>query len=80
MSEATTSGIVAVNFLIADKYISAIQTLAQSPNQKIVIVPVELASLAGTVGGVGQIAASAFRDWASAETAPGARSARPPAT
>ena len=81
VSEATASGdIVAVNFLIADKYISAIQTLAQSPNQKIVIVPVELASLAGTIGGVGQIAASAFRDWASAETAPGARSARPPAT
>ena len=81
VSEATASGdIVAVNFLIADKYISAIQMLAQSPNQKIVIVPVELASLAATIGGVGQIAASAFQDWASGETAPGARSARPPAT
>src|SRR5271166_5227749 len=81
VSEATASGdIVAVNFLIADKYISAIQMLAQSPNQKIVIVPVELASLAATISGVGQIAASAFQDWASGETAPGARSARPPAT
>ena len=43
VSEATAAGdVVAVNFLIADKYISALRALAQSPNQKIVIVPMEL--------------------------------------
>src|SRR5271157_5626545 len=42
LSAATSSGdVVAVNFLIAEKYINALQTLAQSPNQKIVIVPME---------------------------------------
>ena len=81
ISEATASGdIVAVNFLIAEKYISAIQALAQSPNQKILIVPVELASLAGTIGGVSQIAASAFRDWAAGEPGPGASRAQAPGT
>ena len=61
MSEATAAGdVVAVNFLIAEKYINALHTLAQSPNQKIVIVPMELASLAGALGGISQIAASAL--------------------
>jgi len=60
VSEATSAGdVVAVNFLIAEKYIAALQALAQSPNQKLVIVPMELASLAGTLGGLSQIAASA---------------------
>ena len=50
----------AVNFLIAEKYIAALHALAQSPNQKLVIVPMELSSLAGTLGGLSQIAASAM--------------------
>ena len=61
LSEATSNGdVVAVNFLIAEKYIAALQTLAQSPNQKTVIVPIELASLAGVLAGLGQIAAGAL--------------------
>ncbi len=61
VSEATANGdVVAVNFLIAQKYIAALHALAQSPNQKLVIVPMELSSLAGTLGGLSQIAASAL--------------------
>jgi regulator of protease activity HflC (stomatin/prohibitin superfamily) len=61
VSEATVHGdVAALNYLIADKYVRAIQALAQSPNQKVFIVPLELASLAGTLGGISQIAASAF--------------------
>ena len=61
ISEATASGdVVAVNFLIAEKYIAALHAFAQSPNQKLVIVPMELSSLAGTLGGLSQIAASAM--------------------
>jgi regulator of protease activity HflC (stomatin/prohibitin superfamily) len=78
LSEATANGdVVAVNFLIAEKYIAVLQTLAQSPNQKVVIVPVELASLAGTIGGVSQIAARAFGEQAAAAPAPGARTRIP---
>ena len=61
VSEATAAGdVVAVNFLIADKYIAALQALAQSPNQKLVIVPMEFSSLAGVLGGLSQITAGAI--------------------
>src|SRR6202142_3289945 len=78
ISEATANGdIVAVNFLIAEKYIAALHALAQSPNQKLVIVPMELSSLAGTLGGLSQIAASAMGAEAVAAPRPPARP-RPP--
>ena len=78
ISEATTNGdVVAVNFLIAEKYIAALHALAQSPNQKLVIVPMELSSLAGTLGGLSQIAPSAMGAEAVAAPRPPARP-RPP--
>ncbi len=78
MSEATSNGdVVAVNFLIAEKYIAALHTLAQSPNQKTVIVPIELASLAGMLGGLSQIAAGALAELAAASGAPRVRSPAP---
>jgi hypothetical protein len=55
--------------------VRALQALAQAPNQRVFIVPMELASLAGTLGGISQIAAGAFGESAS-EAAVGAR--RPP--
>jgi regulator of protease activity HflC (stomatin/prohibitin superfamily) len=74
ISEATANGdVVAVNFLIAEKYIAALHALAQSPNQKLVIVPMELSSLAGTLGGLSQIAASAMGAEAVAAPRPPAR-------
>ena len=78
ISEATANGdVVAVNFLIAEKYIAALHALAQSPNQKLVIVPMELSSLAGTLGGLSQIAASAMGAETVAAPRPPARP-RPP--
>ena len=58
---------------IADKYVRAIAAFAQSPNQKMFIVPMELASLAGTLGGISQIAAGAFGETAAGEAALGGR-------
>ena len=61
VSEATAAGDpAAINYLVADKYVRALQAFAESPNQKVFIVPMELASLAGTLGGIGQIAAAAL--------------------
>src|SRR5271167_4373711 len=75
--EATAAGdVVAVNFLIAEKYIAALHALAQSPNQKLVIVPMELSSLAGTLGGLSQIAASALGGDAVASSGTLARAVR----
>jgi regulator of protease activity HflC (stomatin/prohibitin superfamily) len=76
VSEATAQGDpAAINYLIADKYVRAIQELALSPNQKVFIVPLELASLAGTLGGISQIAASAFGETGGSEAVLGGRRA-----
>lgn len=45
----------AVNYFVAQDYVKAFGELANSPNQKTVIVPAELSSLAATVGGLGAL-------------------------
>src|SRR5215203_297751 len=61
VSEAITKGdLAAANFIIAEKYIDAIRALASAPNQKVVIVPIEAAGLAGTLGGIAELTKSVF--------------------
>ncbi len=56
VSVAISKGDVnAVNYFIAQEYVKAFGELANSPNQKTVIVPAELSSLAATVGGIGAL-------------------------
>jgi len=56
VSNAIAKGDVnAINYFVAQEYVKAFEKLAQSPNQKTVIVPAELSSLAATVGGVGAL-------------------------
>jgi regulator of protease activity HflC (stomatin/prohibitin superfamily) len=63
VSEAITRGdVAAVNFLVAEKYVEAIRALATAPNQKVVIVPIEAAGLAGTLGGIAELTKSVFGD------------------
>ena len=42
----------AINYFVAQEYVQAFGKLADSPNQKTVIVPAELSALAATVGGL----------------------------
>ncbi|MBO1905178.1 SPFH/Band 7/PHB domain protein [Microvirga sp. 3-52] len=61
VSEAITKGdLAAANFIVAEKYIDAIRALASAPNQKVVIVPIEVAGLAGTLGGIAELTKSVF--------------------
>jgi regulator of protease activity HflC (stomatin/prohibitin superfamily) len=61
VSEAITKGdLAAANFIVAEKYIDAIRALASAPNQKVVIVPIEAAGLAGTLGGIAELTKSVF--------------------
>ncbi|HZH53659.1 MAG TPA: SPFH domain-containing protein [Microvirga sp.] len=61
VSEAISHGdLAAANFLVAEKYIDAIRSLATAPNQKVVIVPIEAAGLAGTLGGIAELTRSVF--------------------
>src|SRR5919107_1690936 len=63
VSEAIGRGdLAAANFLVAEKYVDAIRAIATAPNQKVVIVPIESASLAGTLGGIAEITKSVFGD------------------
>lgn len=56
VSTAIAKGDVnAVNYFVAQDYVKAFESLANSSNQKTVIVPAELSSLAATVGGIGAL-------------------------
>ena len=45
----------AINYFVAQKYVEAVREFASSPNAKTIFMPVELSSLVGTVGGVGEL-------------------------
>ena len=61
VSEAIASGSTqAINYFVAQKYTEALQTIGSAPNQKIVLMPMEAASLIGSLGGIGAIAKEVF--------------------
>ncbi|MDP4024608.1 SPFH domain-containing protein [Methylobacterium sp. NEAU 140] len=63
VSQAIAEGdIAAANFLVAEKYVDAVRALATAPNQRVVVVPIEAAGLAGTLGGIGAITRAVFGD------------------
>ncbi|PTM41188.1 SPFH domain-containing protein [Bosea sp. 124] len=63
ISEAIGKGdIQAANFLVAERYTDALKAIATAPNSKVVIVPIEAAALAGTVGGIAQLTRAVFGD------------------
>ncbi|MBI1407796.1 MAG: SPFH/Band 7/PHB domain protein [Caulobacter sp.] len=56
VSEAIARGDVnAINYFIAQKYVEAFSKLAESPQQRTVIVPADFASLTGSIAGVGEL-------------------------
>ncbi len=61
VSEAIGAGSVqAINYFVANNYIKALEAIAQSPNQKILMMPLEAASVIGAIGGISEIAREAF--------------------
>ncbi|HLK24585.1 MAG TPA: SPFH domain-containing protein [Caulobacteraceae bacterium] len=60
VSDAIEAGSMnALNYFIAQKYVDAFALLAQSNQQKTVIVPAELSSLVGSLAGIGALVQSA---------------------
>jgi regulator of protease activity HflC (stomatin/prohibitin superfamily) len=60
VSEAITKGSMgAVNYLVAEKYVKALDNLSRSPNQKVLLMPTEVAGLAGVLAGISEIAKGA---------------------
>jgi regulator of protease activity HflC (stomatin/prohibitin superfamily) len=69
VSEAIARGDVnAINYFIAQKYVEAFGKLAESPNQKTVIVPADFASLTGSIAGVGELLKTLSSDAGTAAT------------
>src|ERR1041385_1023775 len=61
VSDAVAQGDVAsLNYFVAQKYLEAFGKLAQSPNQKVLIIPVEASSVLGSLAGIGEIAKATF--------------------
>jgi regulator of protease activity HflC (stomatin/prohibitin superfamily) len=77
VSDAIEAGSVnALNYFVAQKYVEAFAKLADSPQQRTVIVPTDLAGIAGSIAGVAELVSAARRDSTAAAAAP--RRAAPP--
>ena len=72
VSDAIASGnLQAINYFVAQKYIEAFKALAEAPNQKFVLMPMEASGVIGSLGGIAELAR---------ETLGGKPSGEPPAT
>jgi regulator of protease activity HflC (stomatin/prohibitin superfamily) len=61
VSEAISGGNVqAINYFVANNYVEALKALASANNQKVLILPTDLAGIVGTVSGVAEIAREAL--------------------
>lgn len=61
VSQAIAKGdLQAINYFVADKYINALKAIASSPNQKLLMLPVEATGMLGSLAGVAEIAKEAL--------------------
>ena len=70
VSEAIAKGdVAALNYFIADKYIKAFGQIANSPNQKVIMLPMEATGMLASLAGIGEIAKATFGESAASATA-----------
>src|SRR5437870_2617849 len=61
VSVAVANGdIAALNYFIAEKYLKAFSLLDESPNQKVLMLPIETMNVLGSLAGIGEIAKATF--------------------
>jgi regulator of protease activity HflC (stomatin/prohibitin superfamily) len=57
VSDAIASGDVnALNYFVANKYVEALKEMANSPNQKMLLLPVEATGILGSLAGIAELA------------------------
>ncbi|WP_297835004.1 SPFH domain-containing protein [Thermomonas sp.] len=62
VSDAIAGGNVqAINYFVAQKYIEAFKSLAEAPNQKFVMMPMESSGIIGSLAGIGELAKDALQ-------------------
>jgi regulator of protease activity HflC (stomatin/prohibitin superfamily) len=61
VSQAIAKGNVqAINYFVANNYVKALEAIAKSPNQKILMMPLEASSVIGSLAGLAEITSEAF--------------------
>ncbi|MGI9320369.1 MAG: SPFH domain-containing protein [Thiogranum sp.] len=61
VSQAIAKGdLNAINYFVATKYVDALQSIAMSPNEKLVLMPLEASNVIGALGGISELAKQAF--------------------
>jgi regulator of protease activity HflC (stomatin/prohibitin superfamily) len=63
VSQAIARGdTAALNYFVAQQYLKALTELAHSPNQKVLMLPIEATAVLGSLAGISEIAKGAFGD------------------
>ena len=61
VSNAIAGGSVqAINYFVANNYVKALEAIAKSPNQKILMMPLDASSVIGSLAGLAEITSEAF--------------------
>jgi regulator of protease activity HflC (stomatin/prohibitin superfamily) len=61
VSQAIAAGnLQAINYFVANNYMKALEAIAKSPNQKILMMPLEAAAVIGSLAGLAEISSEAF--------------------
>jgi hypothetical protein len=61
----------AINYFVANNYMKALEAIAKSPNQKVLMMPLEASAVIGSLAGLAEITGEAFgRNGAGGDSAP----------
>lgn len=78
VSEAVARGdVAALNYFIAEKYLKAFGELAQAPNQKVLMLPIETSNVLASLAGIAEIAKETFGDGGGDGASPTRRGSSP---
>ena len=71
VSAAVANGeTAALNYFVAEKYLKAFAEIAHSPNQKILMLPIEATQILGSLAGIAELTRSAFSSGGSGTSVP----------
>ena len=78
VSAAIVNGDVnALNYFVANKYVEALKAMADSPNQKMLLMPIEATGVIGSLAGIAELAKNALEKQVTEKAPRGAPPARP---
>jgi regulator of protease activity HflC (stomatin/prohibitin superfamily) len=60
MVSKAKGNVQAINYFVANNYVKALEAIAKSPNQKILMMPLDAASVIGSLAGLAEITSEAF--------------------